>query len=348
MDRWLLPIRTLLVTLAALLAADGHAAPPQSLTSLARQSSFSQDDRTAIADYASHWVGQLQTGNLQMVERARDRLREPVKLSSVQFRLEYTRVLVPQLEQAAKSDKDHVAINAVIVLGELGTDSALSTTAALCHESNEDRWYLRLVAARSCGKLLNAPNISTVRIKNALRDVREAAAVEPKGLVLRRQLEAMLGVRAGNGDVDVIARERLAEALAEVVARLERQPETQQDLIEAINAILPDLRDAFIRYTQPQERPVLGRSLAGSLVRILQLASSQWAAGHDDKRLNDVYQQTTLVSEQILKQIDLSVRATTPPDTNLDEAWQRGDKGTFDADLKRWSDLIRQPSYRPS
>ena len=329
--------------IAWFLACSAAATPP-SVNNLTGLTSFAQQQLQDIADYTQYWFDEMtstEEGAAAGVAAARRRLLEPARLSTTEFRLEYSNALVPLLEKAVAGDNQHWAVNALTVLQELSTDRALMAAIHFCDKSNEQRMPIRLMATRVCRKLMTGRNVSATRIRTALRALVTAVEAEDDGIVLRRQLEALLSVN------DLEARSRLAEALNVVVGRFNDESEVPKtDMLRAIDSVLPDLRHAYLNLRGP-EQTELGRELAGPLVTTLGLAQAQWDRAHKEpEKLKELYSRIILISEQILKQIDPRVRpGAQTPTTTLHETWVNADKDRFDADFRRWRSVVRPPAY---
>ena len=182
--------------IAWFLACSAAATPP-TVNNLTGLTSFTQQQRQDIADYTQYWFDALtsvEEGAVAGVAAARRRLLEPARLSTTEFRLEYSNALVPRLESAVAGDNQHCAVNALTVLQELGTDRALMAAIHFCDKSNEKRMSIRLMASRVCRKLMTGRNVSATRVRTALRALVTAVEAEDDGIVLRRQLEALLSV----------------------------------------------------------------------------------------------------------------------------------------------------------
>lgn len=333
-----------------LVCASALAAPP-AITGLTGQTSFSAGDQADIQAYAEYWCEMMTNpgeDTLAEVSTARRRLVEPIRLSTTQFRIGYSSALVPLLEQIVKADNQYAAVNALTVLQELGTDRALEALIPFCDRATEKRMPIRLTASRACRRLFNADDVNSIRVKGALSSLVIAAEHEDDGLVLRRQLEALLSVGTPE------ARESLADALGIVLKRLD-QASTPPDpqTVAALDSLLPKLRHTYLNLPGPQQQ-VFGRQLAGPLVDTLGLAQAQWEKAREDQPQNQVqlqslYASIVLVSEQILKRIDPRVRPSEQaPDTDLHQAWQDSDRERFEADWRRWKSVVRTPGYRSS
>ncbi|UCD74758.1 MAG: hypothetical protein JSV91_13340 [Phycisphaerales bacterium] len=345
MNRCPLTIGTMIV-IAWVLACTAAAAPP-AVNNFTGQTSFTPQEQDDIAAYVQYWCDEMtSTGENAPsgVSAARRRLLEPIRLSTTEFRLVYSNAITPLLRDAVAGENQHIAVNALTVLQELGTDRALDVVQDFCSRSDEPRMPIRLTATRACGKLMNGRNVSATRVRAALRTIRGAVEEEEDGIVLRRQLEALLGVR---GPEAAEARSRVAQALEAVLDRFDNRPEPPEaDMLRAIDSVLPDLRHAYLNLPGADQTS-LGRELAGPLVKALGLAQGQWEEAHKNpEKLKRLYARIILVSEQILKQIDPRVRpGQQTPTTALHRAWQDANKDRYEADWRRWRSVVRPPAY---
>ncbi|MCB9838074.1 MAG: hypothetical protein H6813_01945 [Phycisphaeraceae bacterium] len=149
--------RPLLQTLAAslVLAATALTAPAQ----LANDASDAQ-----ISAYASDKMAGLSGGDPLVVRKARADLLAPLRRADVEsgFRLKYSSALQQAgLERLASDADDLVAINAIVVAGELATQLSVNVAEKALRDQRE---AVRYEAARSVGALLRAADLGAAAI----------------------------------------------------------------------------------------------------------------------------------------------------------------------------------------
>ncbi len=93
---------------------------------------LSQPQKEEVAAFAREQLKGLGSDSPEAQQRARKALLEPLDVPgvSVSFRIEYSQRLLDELQRLAKSESEPTAINAVRVMGELGTATSLEALAA--------------------------------------------------------------------------------------------------------------------------------------------------------------------------------------------------------------------------
>jgi hypothetical protein len=322
--------------------AQGAFAAPRSLNQFITNSSFTPGEQGMITEYVTHWCDELANSN--QPSRAR---KELVKygnpaVTSIEFRLTYSDALVPRLETLVENGSDMAALNAVIVLGQLSTDRALDGALSLLDEEDEARWIIRCQAARACERLFQERTIPQAKIKNAVRMLKAAAENENDGRVLLRQLQALSSVQ---GEQAETARLAMADALNTVVTRLSRDTAPPTEMLDRIAIFVPELLQQFINLRGTTDRKKFGKAVAPSLLTLLEITQKHWGEAEDNPELRKINGRVVHRCEQLLKQIDTTVR-DAQTQTGLQTAWEQKDKTRFDRDLAQWTGVLNEPAYR--
>ncbi|MBD3336950.1 MAG: hypothetical protein GF355_15665 [Candidatus Eisenbacteria bacterium] len=357
-DRFVLP-HAAAVILAALLVADGRAAPP-SINSLATNTAFTPREQQSIQTYATYWVEQLAVGNEnpQTVRTARRRLLDPLRgdLASAMFLDQYGRRIIPLLEDVIAEGNPHVSSNALIVLSQMGTGDALNALLERANVRQEPRTEVRLRAARGCRDVFQSESLKTVSsrmITPAARRLRDAARAETHPLILRHQLEAILAADQPHIDPQqrVQIRECLVEALMATAERaIEAPPDAEPGGMEFFEATYPALieaRDLYLRLDLSAQQQ-FGKQIGPTLGRLLEIPSAQWQTGQNAPSCKEQCGKIIHLCERFLTTLDSFVRATggsSPPDTDLRSAWQSNNREQYGEHLRQWTGVLQRPPY---
>ena len=330
-----------LVTLAVV--AEGLAkAPPRPLSRdiISATSPLSVQELAQVENWAEYWCRRLDSDDPQAVENARDEVLRPLTSllrPSDLFRFQYSKVALPHLKNAIASPHPHAAVNAMIVLPLLGSDRALQLLLEHCDQRNEPRRYVRQRAAAGAKAMLNPRrpfNLRQAAVRNAVRELRDAARNEPDWLILRHQFEAMAEVN------DPGARGHLVNALEAVVERVALVNGEPSALIEAVYSAVYRLRNRFVTLSLDEQQE-LGRKLAPVLDRVCEVARIHWNVAQDDPEAKKTYGGAIKVCEEFLKIIHQQMRADrSAPRTQLKRHWDDRNKPRFEVDKQQWSDII--------
>jgi len=335
--------------------------PPAPLSSLANNNSFTESERQQIAAWAQYWAKPLVTGELEKVVPARERLTEPLSgPQSAIFRTTYAEQVVQALQPAKTSDRPFVASNVFRVITSLGTESALEQLRDHLAKNNEERWHVRLEAARGCRHIFERVREGRVdltqrSINPVVRELYAAVQQEDRTLVLRRQLEALIvavqtvrGFRnvPRNGDL-VTAEEQLINALRTVVNGIDEVGKSPSEKFDALYPALARLRDVYVRLERNASTRAFGRQLAPVLGTMLEVADTHWPDAQGHEQVNSTYQGVVSAAEALLSVIDLRVRMNAPqPDGNASGAWREGNRTRFKSTIEQWGQILNRHPYQ--
>lgn len=355
-------IRTLTLRAAAavltLLFAAVCPADPPSIASLATNRDLSGDERAAIQAYAAFWGGALAGGSADdaaEVDRATQRLLDPLAVGNAteRFRDEYGRALKDSLDQALSGGSEHIAVNATVVVSRLGTERALDTLVGHAAARYEDRWQIRLRAARGARDLLEGDTLrpsSGAKISGAARRLRDAARDEDNPLALAYQLQAILAAdlapltAAQHGQT----RQYLVEALTSTAERAAAAATIQEadEFYRAAYNVLADLLGRLLSMTDLHQQQEFGRLLGPCLYEFLSVPTAWWDNAQGAANHKDAFRSNISASETALRQIDRFVRSGQgTPDTRLKDAWDANDPDSYGADLALWEDVLKRAPY---
>ena len=333
-------------------------APPQPLSiAILTATKLTPEQEKTVQEYVDYWSGPFTSAGStpEDVENARKYLLRPFTdagvRASADFRHIYSKHLLPKLDEAIKAERLHTAINAIIILSQLGHDRAL--TALLIQNSKEEqpKWQLRLQSAYGCKTLLESGLVPRKAV-DAATDIKNFMRTEDNPLVMRHQFAA---IDAANHkslppDERKAVRETLIEALASVVDRVEKDNTNPHPspLLESANSAIPLLRARFLEdlQQQPAEQADLGVKVAPILGRMLSIAAALWDGSQQVPESKQFLSSMIGTAEGFLATIDNKLRSEDQtPKTRLRDAWDDGKKETFTAELNQWLALLKQDPY---
>ncbi len=328
--------------LAAVVCGALGAPPP--INGLVGQNSLSPPDRAHVRTYAEFYCNQLAAGDIPTAEEAKQQLLDPLRspVISGYFRLEYSKVLVENLAAAIDGDKPHAAVNAMYLIGSLGTERALEVIKDHIDAQKEDCFELRLWAAKAFQMIAEADQLDPNDLNPLLRQLGIACRNETEPLVLRRQFEAIASVDSP------VARDVLLDAISKKLDELKAQAQPSR-LMDAIYPAIVRLRGQFLNHRlNAAEQQVFGKQAANLLYKVFEVGSAHWNIIQADEKTRHEfrsYKGAIGVAESFLKTIDRTVRAAEPPRTQLITAWENIDKPRFDQEHRNWADVLAGPPY---
>lgn len=318
---------------------------PRPIAGLVGHSALTPQQRDQIRTYAEFYCDQLATGDIPAVERAKRQLLDPMRAPMVtgEFRSAYSKVLTPRLAAVIGGDNPHTAVNAIQLLGFLGTPAALDVLKDHLDSKDEDRFAIRLWAARAFKMAAEAGRLEADDLNPLLRQLGVACRSETDPPVLLRQFEAIASVDSS------IARDVLLDAVGKKLDTLQGQPGPSQ-LMEAIYPALLRLRDQYLNpKLTAADQKVFGKDVAHLLGKVFEVGLAHWdkiqADGQTRTEIGRSYRGAIRLAENFLKTIDRTVRAAEPPRTQLGAAWENADKPRFKAGHQAWRAVLTGPPY---
>jgi len=149
--------------------------------------SISEAQKQEIAKCIADTKDKL-AGDAATLKRARNSLLNPFRNRgiTVSFRLEYAKQLMPVLRPLATSDKEDLAVNAVLIAGELATTDGVALVSAALKDK---RVPVRMTAAFGYERTFSAlrdtePALAASQAQTALTDVKASALAEADPHVL--------------------------------------------------------------------------------------------------------------------------------------------------------------------
>ncbi len=280
------------------------------------------------------------------VESARAALIAPLnqpnaaRLVSPVFRLEYSKAATPEMQRAFGGADLHRAVNALLVLSQLGESRAAD--AVLQQAEPAKPWQVRLQAASALRVLLQGGALDPKRSPQVAKRVRDAAAREDNGLVLAHLLAA---IDAASETVQPEFKEQvrgfLVDAMVSIADRLAQHNGFAGPTVDAFVKELDRFHLRFRRLPGP-EQASLGKRLAPALGKVLAHILTNWDAAQADQAK---VERLVGACETFLQFINISLKGAAAPEINLRNEWSNGDKAKFEAGVTAWQDLLNKPPY---
>jgi hypothetical protein len=357
-SRLLLTLKVL-VALALLLTSTATCpaqAPPADLPTsiVASSSAITPEQVTQIKTFAEYWCGQMAGPSAapESIEAAGARLVKPLaslNQPSATFKFEYSKILVPLLEPVIDNSSSHAAINAVNVAAQLGTNRALNLLIAKAVDKNV-KWQVRQRAAAGCEVLMRSPGLTPKEVVDASRRLRDASKDEDHNDILLYEFRA-LSAAADHPSLDGPGKEATRDNQIDAIATAitNRLGNAQNsDTVYAIHAAIDSLFKKFIGGSLTgDDLSRIGRQLGPALAKGVDSVRQQWQPAHADPQATRTYGNFVKGCEDFLKRIDPEVRkgASPTPPTSLKDSFDGQKKDQFDADSKRWMDIVSQAPY---
>lgn len=308
--------------------------------------SFASKHAAAIEESSN--PADLEAARLALVAPSRDPAATPA------FRKAYATVLVAELGPVAKGSDLRRAVNAMQVLRFTRSPDALDVILERAAPSAEPDAGKRIAAGSLAIDAFEDLDAANVYYESAARRLRDASAAETDWLALQQKFAAIATAARRKdlpGENSRNVRRAFAEAMA-AVAKASKASTAADPRMQAVQRALVGLRNDLLAASQA-DRSALAKSLMPALVDVVAAASAQWSAGHADKALDAAYGSTMNSCEVILRLVDRGERpqayAGTKPEGDtrvLAAAWESGDKARFDAELKRWTEVVSAAPYR--
>ncbi|GJQ30289.1 MAG: hypothetical protein HBSAPP03_21730 [Phycisphaerae bacterium] len=244
--------------LAAMMHTPARAQPCQIEPAISSAMTLSADQAAAVTACAQQNAADLSSEDADKRRIARRAILAPLEGANVSaaFRIQYAKSLEPALRELAKHADDRLAVVALIIAGDLATETS---TGMLTGQLASPRPALRYEAAFGLRRTFEAasvarPAVLSTTVSAAMTALQNAMGVEQDGQVLKAQAAALLA-GAGLPERDFpSARLEASSALCvglsnHVKARGTKLPD--QSSLEAYHKGVRGVRDIFL---QPDAR----------------------------------------------------------------------------------------------
>lgn len=336
-------------------AGSAAAFPPSSISSLASKTSLTEDQKGDIAEYATYYVDLLANGDAEDVMRARAKLIEPMtnmigSISAI-FRGTYSNDVLPTLEKVIDSNENYRSINALQVIGFLGSDTAISLLVKHCDIDEEPSVEKRLWSAIAIREAIQRSELTSRKIKSAARDLKRAIESETDWRALTGQFETISSIAQielsedqGGDDLRSFGRNMQIEVIQDVVNRLKTN-QTPVELIQSLQPGIATIRQQYLDGSR-ELREEIGRELAPPLQGVYVIVVERYDEFDERPEVKKAAWYTLRISEETLKAIDSSMRSRgTPLTMESESAWNNGQKDVLKQHGDQWAEILSGPPY---
>ena len=242
---------------------------------------LNDSQKQAIADFTTAHIARLSAQEPQTVAKARAAIIEPLGNARVSAatRLEMSRVLADRVGQLASDPREIVAINAIVIAGELATAPA---TQVLVSALNDQRPAVRYQAAYGLGRTFesirtSAAAIRADRVVSLLDTLQSRLASETDGLVVDALVRAIIDAgRIDKQDFSQVSAAAVTSLSKGMAASIKRQGNAvaQGALIDAYIRAGSGIRDILASQRLPdpavKSAAELGADLIAHAVRVVE------------------------------------------------------------------------------
>ena len=351
-------LRPLLSALfAACVGATSFAQSSLDRAIVATTAPLTEAQKSAIEGFVAKHVDVIKDGNDSgKFDDARSSLITPARdpAASPTFRKAYATVLLAELGGTVKGRDVRRAINAMQVLRFTRTQEGLDAIIDRTSSGAESEASKRIAAAGIALDAFEDLDAVNPYYETAARRLKESAVAESDPIALQQDLAA-IAAAARRKDLPADNARAVRRQLIEGIAALAKsiRGSSKADLrILALQRTLIGVRNDLIEMSGA-ERSSVSKVLAPALADLVAAAGAQWAAAHEQAALAQSYGSLMNSCEVLLRLIDRSERASayagSKPEGDgrvLTPAWESKDKSKFDAESKRWADIVGAAPYR--
>ena len=353
-------ITTVLAACLGLTMAIGSTALAQSSLDravLGTTTPLTEAQKAAVEAYISKSVDAIKDGpNAAAIEEARAALisaaRDPA--SSPTFRKAYAVALIAELGPVVKGGDLRRSINAMQVLRFTRTTEGVDMIVERALPASETDAGKRIAAAGLVADAFEDLDSNNTYFETVARRLKDGVAAETDVLALQQKLVAITAA-AHRKDLPAenarAVRKSMVEAIA-LVSKSIRQSTTPDARIQALQRALVTVRNDLLAMSQA-ERSAMAKQLALALADLVAGASAQWGPAHQDPMTSASYASVMNNCEVLLRLIDRGERpqayAGSKPEGDqrvLGPCWESNDKAKFDAESKRWADVLGAAPYK--
>ncbi|MEY2716455.1 MAG: hypothetical protein RIT24_2798 [Planctomycetota bacterium] len=351
-------LRPLLTALfAACVGATALAQSAVDRSTLSSTAPLTEAQKSAIESFASKHIDTIKDGNdAKKVEEARMALLTPARdpAASPTFRKTYAIMLIGELGATVKGRDVRRAINAMQVLRFTRTPEGLDAIIERAMPSAETEPSKRIAAAGLASDAFEDLDAVNAYFETAARRLKEAAVAESDPIAMQQKFAAISSA-ARRRDLPPenarAVRRQLVDGIA-AIAKSIRGSSKADSRVMALQRALIGVRNDLLEMSGA-ERTAVSKVLAPALADLIAAAGAQWASAHDQPALSQSYGSLLNSCEVLLRLIDRSERAAAYSGSKsegdariLTPAWESKDKAKFDAESKKWSDIVGAAPYR--
>lgn len=293
-------------------------------------------------------AAEVEESRWALVSAARDPAATPT------FRKAYAQALIADLAGTVKSRDLRRSIHAMQVLRFTRTPEGLDLVVERTVPASESDAGKRIAAASLVADAFEDLDASNGYYETIARKLKDATTGETDVLALQQKFAAIASA-AHRKDLPAenarAVRKNLIDAIA-LLAKSIRSGSTADPRVQAVQRVLVGVRNDLLEMPQT-ERAAVAKTLAAALTDLVSAANTQWSSAHAAAGLSASYGSTMNSCEVLLRLIDRAERpaayTSAKPDADqrvLTPAWEAKEKAKFEAESKRWSDIIAAAPYK--
>ena len=318
---------------------------------------LTEAQKSALEGFASKLVDTIKDGNdAEKVEEARAALVTPARdpAASPTFRKAYALMLIAELGPTVKGRDVRRAINSMQVLRFTRTQEGLDAIIERTAPGSESEASKRIAAASLAIDAFEDLDAGNAYYETAARRLKEGAVAETDPIAMQQKLAAIAAAARRKElppESARAVRKQLVDGIA-AIAKSVRASSKADMRVMALQRALIGVRNDLLEMSGA-ERTAVAKVLAPALADLVAAASAQWASAHDQPAVSQSYGSLLNSCEVLLRLIDRSERAAAYSGTKSDAdariltpAWEAKDKSKFDAESKKWSDIVGAAPYR--
>lgn len=277
----------------ALCAAGPAFAADNTVSSLRTTDNLSAEQKAQLDAWATRQLNQIRGGLPEDIAAAREVLISELRIpgSSAAYKTALGNVVSAPAGDLLRSQKDHVRLNAAIVLAHVNDPDAL---LALTPAIQDPSAGVRLWACRAARMIIEPASseritVSAAREAALIKSITAQMAKEADAAVYREQVELLITLGSPK------AYETLLAALDARLKAHAADPELAYEIeLRALNAL-------YQKFLQTDEKGPILMSLLAVAYRCEKLALAQMAAKADNKHLADDNKAVILAADKMIR-----------------------------------------------
>lgn len=345
------------ILLAACLGAPAIAQTSIDRAIVGATAPLSDAQKSTVAAFIAKQGGAFKSGtDSEAMEGARwamvSLLRDPA--ASPNFRKAFAVAAIAELGALIKGSDVQGAVQAMQVLRFTRATEAADLLLERSSPASEPNAAKRISASTLLAESLKDVDANAAYFESTARRLREACSAETDPVALQQKLLAMSSA-ARRKDLPPDNSRAVRKALVETLSGLAKSikgSKAADPRMQTMQRALISVRNDVVEMSQA-ERSAVAKVLAPSLIDLVAAASAQWESAHADAQAATAYASTMNSCEVLLRLLDRSERPGAyeggKPDGDqrlLSPAWDTKDRSKFDAEAKRWTDIVSAPPYR--
>jgi hypothetical protein len=353
--------RSILVagTLAIVHSAASGQAPSVNRAILTTTAPLTGEQSASLKEFVSRWVSDVaRSSEPAEITAARDILTGPARDPSASpiFRRAYSTAVLAELKPIVEGKELRRAVNGLQVARFLRSPESVDLIVGRLSPTEESDAAKRLAAASTLAAAVLDADLSPVQFDGIIRTITANATAEKDDQVLVQEMKVLAGITRRSGlaansfDAAMAGQVRLLGVLADSVSS---SPKADARMASVARALV-SLRNQWLELSQPQAK-TLGPSLGPVVAKVLAAADQQWDSAQADPNLNATYGIGVATAETLMRLVDRTLRPSAYPAPKpgskdeearvLASSWSAGTKDAFEAEVQRWSGIVKAAPY---